>query len=333
MTRSPSGPSRLRRHRLAAVAALFLVAVGLGGVGPAVAEPPKDPVGPVRLVQHAVATDVNNQGVVVGWQDLADGRHAFRWSRGQVTDLGPGRAEAVNDTGVVVGEREGRATRWDPDGTPHDLGAGQYSAASDINDRGTVVGWFYVEGHGRGFVLEPGAEAPEALPPSPATLWVGDFPEAINSRGTIVGMFIDDFNPRAIVWRAGTHEPEVLPETAPTSIAQGINERGTIVGTTNDVDGSYKAVIWRAGDHQQVEVGEPGSSSLGRGINARGQVVGVQYTTGRAYRWDPASGTTTILPDLGDGYAEATAINDGGVAVGSSSATDAGPMFAVMFGS
>ena len=268
-----------------------------------------------------------------GGRILEDGRHAFRWSRGHVTDLGLGRAEAVNDTGVVVGELEGRATRWDPDGTPHDLGAGENSTATDVNRRGTVVGSQYVDGQpqARGFVLEPGAEVPEVLPPSPAATSDGDHPVAINSHGTIAGIFMDDGVSRPIVWQAGTHDPEVLQETATTSDVQGINDRGTIVGSTTD-DAGYKAVIWRAGDHRQVEVGQPGTHSLGRAINDRGQVVGVQYLTGSAYLWDPRSRTTTILPDLGDGYAEASAMNDRGVVVGYSSATATGQTYAVIFG-
>jgi uncharacterized membrane protein len=215
----------------------------------------------------------------------------------------------------------------------HDLGAGPNSVATDINRRGTVVGHLYIDGQPnvRGFVFEPGAAAPDVLPPSPTAPPAGDHPMAINARGTIAGIFVDDGMPRPIVWRAGTHEPEVLHETAESSDVQGINERGTIVGSTHDALG-YKAVIWRAGDHRQVEVGEPGTHSLGRGINDRGQVVGVQYLTGTAYRWDPGSGRTTALPGLGDGYDEATAINDRGVTVGYSNATETGPVYAVVFG-
>jgi uncharacterized membrane protein len=195
------------------------------------------------------------------------------------------------------------------------------------------VGSLYLDGQPepRGYVHEPGAEVPVLLPPSPTATPAGDHPVAINARGTIAGVFIEDGASRPIVWRSGTHAPQILHETAAMADVQDINEHGTIVGTTDDELG-YKAVIWRAGDHRQVEVGEPGTQSFGRDINDRGQVVGVQNTTGRAYRWDPRTGRTTILPDLGDGYAEATALNDRGVTVGYSSVTDAGPQFAVIFG-
>jgi hypothetical protein len=70
---------------------------------------------------HSGATAVNDRGDVVGWSDVvprADlipgpGTRAVLWrADGTVVDLGPGLARDVNQRGDVVGERGGRAVRW-----------------------------------------------------------------------------------------------------------------------------------------------------------------------------------------------------------------------------
>jgi probable HAF family extracellular repeat protein len=112
------------------------------------------------------AIGINNGGQVVGVSttDSNTAVHAFLWEDGQMTDLGtlPGGdgsvALAINSRGQVVGydlrleviEHDGqdvpvdvpRAFLWE-DGRMTDLGAQSgefYSVASDINNRGQVVG-------------------------------------------------------------------------------------------------------------------------------------------------------------------------------------------------
>ena len=333
MRRSSSYAMVKRLRRGVAVLALVIAPLGFGWSERAVASPAR---GPVVVAENGVALDVNDHGVVVGSYRATDGTtHAFRWIRGRLTDLGPGVANAVDDRGVAVGQLHDRATFWDRDGTPHDLGLGDQSHVSDINRSGTMVGGFFTSpGEARAFVLEPGADDPVLLPLAPVEGAGSGYPVAINAAGTIAGEFYVDGWSRPMMWQAGAHEPVVLEETAITSSVTGISDHGTIVGASID-DLGYMAVVWRAPDYRQVEVGERGTHSLGRGINDRDQVVGVSYQNG-PFRWDPRSGRTTILTGLGEpetrGYSEALAINDRGMTVGYSSPDLLGPTHAIVFG-
>jgi probable HAF family extracellular repeat protein len=102
------------------------------------------------------ATDINARGQVVGLSWGVD-TTAFLWDpiTGAMSDLGPssanggaggGAGPAINDRGEVVGETGSpyHAALWDrARGTTIDLGtlpASSYSYASDINERGQVVG-------------------------------------------------------------------------------------------------------------------------------------------------------------------------------------------------
>jgi hypothetical protein len=62
----------------------------------------------------------------------------------------------------------------------------------------------------------------------------------------------------------------------------------------------------------------PGTDSNACRLNERDRVVGDQYGIGAAFQCDPRTGRTTRLPGLGECYADASAVNDRGVTVGSS---------------
>lgn len=103
-------------------------------------------------------TDINNHGQIVGVSEGGDFSHAFLWQNGAMTDLGtlPGdvdsTAYAINNHGQVVGESTDAyssnpsAVVWQngviadlnsliPAGSPLFL-----LSASDINDRGQIIG-------------------------------------------------------------------------------------------------------------------------------------------------------------------------------------------------
>ena len=104
------------------------------------------------------ARDINDQGVIVGWAELADGttERAFVYQAGQMADIGTlggtnSRAYGVNSQGWVAGDSQtaGNASDWPPghgfifrNGTMTDIGTlgGAKSHADAINDEGVVVG-------------------------------------------------------------------------------------------------------------------------------------------------------------------------------------------------
>lgn len=115
---------------------------------------------------EADANAINNRGHVVGHvQDVPLYVHANRWNPdGTLTSLGPStarisNARAINDSGMSVGEAEvarydSHAIVWDANGKVTDLGTfgGTQSAAQAVNAAGQVLGHYYIEGRGIGFL-------------------------------------------------------------------------------------------------------------------------------------------------------------------------------------
>ncbi len=103
-----------------------------------------------------VAEDVNASGQVVGSSTAADAIRGFMWTAdGGMQDLGglvesdfpTTFADAINDSGEVVGSSRTatsvHAMKWTSGGGMQDLGTlpdDDYSAATDINSSGQVVG-------------------------------------------------------------------------------------------------------------------------------------------------------------------------------------------------
>jgi uncharacterized membrane protein len=328
-----------RRARLA-VAGVAVVMAAAGVAGPVAAAGtaaarPAGGGGPVDLTGvPSQALDVNDRGVVVGWYVPGpDGvRHAFRRTpSGRVVDLGPGSASAVNAAGVAVGERTGAdgiptATLWDAAGRAHDLGAGLASWASDVSDHGTVVGGGV--NPDRAYVLEPGG-TPEPLA-DPAGAYAS-VPAALNERGQIVGVTTDEVTgaPRPVIWEGPDRTAALVPILRDTYDVTGINERGTIAGTTLTETG-YRAVVWTGRLHREAEVGTAGVDAIARDLDDGGRVVGIHAATGDAFLWDPRRGTS-VLPGLAGLRDEALAVSGRGVVVGSSTVAD-GTTRAVRFG-
>jgi uncharacterized membrane protein len=233
-------------------------------------------------------------------------------------------ARAVNDGGVVVGEAWGtpgtsRATLWDAGGRGHDLGIGDNSTATDINDRGQVVGHVSDPLGERAFVVSLGS-APVFLPPVPGTDPRHELAAAINERGDIAGAgrHVGTSFLAPVVWRGRRHAPTLLPASSTYHSVVDINERGTVLGNVGDADG-YRAVVWTGPDHREVAVTARGANALGEAINDRGQVAGRLLDTNEAFRWDPRTRRTTVLEGLSSGEGgEAYAIDDRGCAVGAS---------------
>jgi probable HAF family extracellular repeat protein len=124
-------------------------------------------------------------------------------------------------------------------------------------------------------------------------LW--NTPMAINNNGDIAGFFgtdptdLDGNYLRGFVWsqKEGIREIAPLPLTGHiSSQANGINERGQVVGFSCTLDSDCRAFLWENGDlknlNDLVTPGFTGVLLFAQDINDQGEI------TGRAF--DPATG-------------------------------------------
>ncbi len=125
---------------------------------------------------EAQANDINNKGVIVGWScvDLdCTAWRGFFWEDGLMYELpafgGRGsEALAINEFGVIVGQAYDAANQQQAfvydtivgmrklaDLIPAGSGWDQLYFASDINEKGQIVGYGKIGGLGRAFVMNP----------------------------------------------------------------------------------------------------------------------------------------------------------------------------------
>ena len=129
--------------------------------------------------QNSDATAINDDGLIAGMCLNGDSTRAVVWNHGNMTDLGTidganSYALGINAGGDVVGKLSDTRAFLYRNGVMHDLYAsivepGDWvflSLATDINDRGQIVGWGYrrspsgsIDG-AHGFLLEPVDDPP-----------------------------------------------------------------------------------------------------------------------------------------------------------------------------
>jgi len=180
----------------------------------------------------------------------------FLWENGQMIDLGTlggicGFPQSINNRGQVVGNSDlaGDATSypflWEKTTGMQNLGTlgGSFAGAEMINDSGQVVGGSYLSGDNQ----------------ADAFLWDGKMYDlgalngcswafAINSKKQVVGNWGENgCQQGAFLWENGAMVDlnTIVLSTAGLSVAGAIeiNDRGEIVGSATDVNGSSYAML------------------------------------------------------------------------------------------
>lgn len=242
---------------------------------------------------------------------------------------------AINDAGVAVGQasdarQRGYAVRWQRVRgiwSLEKLPGGLDAIATEINNRGTVVGWRVTSGHvvlwtaqGRTVDLGPG------------------FPIDLSEQETVVGSRTNENVPgwmkaEAVLWNqtsSSTWSPAtVLPKFAGEegSQAYAISASGThILGHAYDANGVELPVRWDlvGGSWQGPRILPNSLWSAAFDINNNGEVVGSGATCdprvppgcGAAAKFWSSNGTLTQLSIPGLVGSHAPRINNAGQAIG-----------------
>ncbi|SDO30663.1 hypothetical protein [Lentzea jiangxiensis] len=267
------------------------------------------------------------------------------------------QAEAVNDAGVAVGTAtlggQIRAVRWDADGGIRDLG-GPASApdirAKAVNSAGVVAGQVGTKAALR-FDLD-GTHTVLSTPPDRRTTVTG-----IDDTGVVYGYYLDPVGLTewvAVRWDVhGVPTPLAVPEGTRFSQVNSVSPNGFATGWIDD--GTTRAVRWNP-DGSYALLDSPGSrSSKGTGVNRHGDVVGesegrsvrwnsngsttefggngraawiddsgsvVSTVNSKPYRWNAAGERIALPLPAGTYVGRVTAVNGGGVAVGSAGDVD-----------
>lgn len=279
------------------------------------------------------ASDINNEGIIVGGSSNGTGTKPFIYRRDTMRELPMpaesdfGRANAINNNGRVVG-RVGkygygyRGVIWEAGRVRYlgeDPGIGDFSIARDINDDGLIAGniglgavvWRSTGSSGFppfNRITDPGlSDGPQALSV-----------HGINHLGQVAGT--NDRTDTAFRWRAGTYET-LLSGPVVDEYGFGINNAGKVVGTAIfDSEGSIsrRAALWPIPDELRDLGTLGGVSSVAYGINGQDIVVGSSKTaadTDMAFVWHEDFGMLP-LGTLGGDYSKAFAINARGNIVG-----------------
>jgi probable HAF family extracellular repeat protein len=243
------------------------------------------------------AEGINNTGQVVGRSSNASHQMSpFIWQNGIMTKLPTlggqeGYATAINGRGEVVGYTDNfspesvvnlRATFWTTSGTPVDIG----TIGSDISSVGFAIN---NPGHAAG-VSQPSTGSAFGRD---AFFWDGrnriPFIENVDYV-TVTDMNDDDAvigtTGQGFLWRAG-----ILTGLGTlgglSSIPEGINNSGQIVGWSSDPSGDFKAFVYEDGQMKDLRtlVSDPGGWSRltqAYDINNAGQIVGFGTFNGQS---------------------------------------------------
>ncbi|GIG38732.1 DUF3466 family protein [Cellulomonas phragmiteti] len=259
-----------------------------------------------------------------GAYEVTDLRAADGWSE-STSGFG------VNNAGVVVGVTRPAygvptAFLWSSDVglSTIEVPGASYSAATDINDRGQVVGEAtYPDGTTRPFVFDSRTGRTTDL----GTLGGPEaYATAINNRGQVVGASRTaawEFQVHAFLWSPSTGVMRDLGTLGgDDSQAFGINDHGQVVGRAMRAEGYHVPFVWEPRSGRMVQPsGEFAGGSAARGINNRGDMVGWaengwQASSNQAFFRSARTRTVQALTGVEEGGTRAVGITEDGTVVG-----------------
>ena len=269
----------------------------------------------------------------------------FLWENGRMRDLGALAADAINDSGRIIGTSKTKsgihAVVWE-NGSVTDLGTlegGTGSYPSSINDRGDIAGSSETKTGDSHAVLWRGGRLIDLGTLGGAASGAA----ALNNRDWVVGSsatpLTDSYGEpieHPFLWRDGTMT-DLGTFGGSTALIEGgvapaaINNRGWVVGSSATALTNYygktieHAFLWRDGTMTDLSrsAGKQ-RESRATAINERGEIIGITSKDlsqcHHAFLW--RNGTMTDLGTLAgaDGcYSEPYDINDRGYVVGQAS--------------
>lgn len=232
---------------------------------------------PTGANTYSRAYSINNRGQIIGSSDSTVNPPAdiILWQLEVSRVLGPlspcASSLKINDRGQVATMESNAVIIDTRTGITQTLnGVGIFSSATGINNHGLAVGYERTAtGNDRAFLWNPS---------------IGNGRQAVRDLGSIGGQPTD--------W----------------SDAEAINDRGEIVGESQDASGHYHAFVWNNGFMTDIGTAFT-ANSVAYGINDKGTVIGwVLNGSVTGFIW--MNGQITMLPFI------PTSINNDGEIVG-----------------
>jgi uncharacterized membrane protein len=141
------------------------------------------------------------------------------------------------------------------------------TSANGVNNAGVIVGSYVLNGHTHGFKLSNGRFTTIDIKGAQITTV-----SAINDKGDLAGTFAtNDLKSHGFILHGGAFTRLDFPGAVNGTVANGINNSLTVVGTVDDVAG----FIWSAGkSHKFLAPSDIGGATTLNGISNLGRVVG-----------------------------------------------------------